>query len=740
MTPPWRRLSILARLRVMTDVIAHRGPDDAGHYGQDGVGIGMRRLSIIDVEGGHQPIANETNDIHVVCNGEIYNFPDLRRELQQRGHRFATGSDAEVVVHLYEDHGDDCLQHLRGMFGLAIWDGRNQRLLVARDRLGKKPLFYAHHADRFSFGSEMKSILAAHPPFHKPDYRRLGHFLQFGYIHEPDTIYQHIQRLPAGHVGVFERGKFRISPYWSVEFHPDDSITETEWAERFDAKLAEAVRIRLQSEVPLGVFLSGGLDSSAIVAYASAAGLNPLKTFTIGFDREEWDESADAQRVAARYGTEHHLLRLNEADLSENFAHTLQAIVRHCDEPFGDSSAIPTYHVSKLAREHVTVILSGDGGDELFAGYSCYRGALFAQAYRRWIPYWIGRHILPGMASLAAPFLPGRQHYQALRVAKVLRDSALPIVQAYRDKTSIWSVPQLRSLLTVDLLESADYMGEQYMPDPLWKMLHSDRDLVSRLTEIDIQSYLLDDILVKVDRMSMAHALEVRSPLLDHELVELAAQMPTRMKIRGSQGKHILRQVLKDKLPKQAIQKGKQGFSVPLREWFRGRLRDFVHDTLANGLPGEMFCKVAVEQTLAEHQRGTVDHANRIWLLLTFASWHAQYQTGDSLVVRRRASRSGGVRMRVLMICPELPRTDRPGSMAPCARQIQSLRELGLSIDVVDMRGIPKLKYLQLLPRIRRLARQVDVVHAHFGYCGWLARLAPADSRAWRTAGAFVHG
>ncbi len=557
-------------------------------------------------------------------------MPSYGGDLEKRGHRFTTGSDTEVIVHLYEDHGDGCLAYLRGMFGLAVWDQRRQRLLVARDRLGKKPLFYANRQGRFSFGSEMKSLLVENPSLNEPNYRALGQFFQFGYIHEPHTIYEHVRRLPAGHFGVFERGRFRISRYWSVTFTPDDTVAEDEWKERLDAKLAEAVRIRLQSEVPLGVFLSGGLDSSAVVAYASAAGLKPLKTFTIGFDREEWDESEDAQQVADYYSTDHHLLRLSAADLGRGFADTLQAIIRHCDEPFGDASAIPTFHVSRLAREHVTVILSGDGGDELFAGYSSYRGALFAEAYRRHVPPVIGRHVLPGLANTAARVLPQGRRYQALRVAKILRDSALPITRAYRDKTSVWSVSQLRSLLTDDLLHCADYMGEQYMPDPLWKTLHSDRDLVSRLTEIDLRSYMLDDILVKVDRMSMAHALEVRSPLLDHELVELAAQMPTGVKLRGSRSKHILRRVLRDKLPPQSIRKGKQGFSVPLRDWFRGHLHDFVQDTLASGLPEEMFDRSFVAQTLNEHQQGTVDHANRIWLLLTFASWHTQYQTGDA--------------------------------------------------------------------------------------------------------------
>ena len=612
----------------MTDAIVHRGPDDQGHVIGDGIGIGMRRLSIIDVSGGQQPIANETGDIHVICNGEIYNFDVLREELIAKGHRFKTKSDAEVIVHLYEDHGDDCLLQLRGMFGLTIWDQRKNRLLIARDRLGKKPLFYANHGKRLWFGSEMKSLLAAEPSLSTPNHAAIGQFLQFAYVHQPETIFKNIHRLPAGHYGVWENGDFQIQPYWTLKFQPDESVTDSQWAQRLDTMLADSVKVRLKSEVPLGVFLSGGLDSSAIVAYSHRAGLDPLKTFTVAFDRREWDESEDAQRVAKHFGTEHHTLQLSEATMRESFIDTLEAITHHCDEPFGDASAIPTYHISRLAREHVTVVLSGDGGDELFAGYSSYRGALFAQRYRRLLPHLIGRHVLPGMASAVSKVLPGGSRYKMQRIAKVFRDSALPIDEAYRDKSSIWNVRELRSLLTPECFASTDYLGPQYLPDSLWKIMQSDGDLVSRLTEIDIQSYMLDDILVKVDRMSMAHSLEVRSPLLDHNIVELAARMPTRVKVNSRVGKLVFRDVVRPYLPKQTIRKGKQGFSVPLRDWFRGDLAGVVRDYLLSPgqLPDSVFQRKGVEQVLAEHQRGSVDHANRIWLLLAYASWHKQTQ------------------------------------------------------------------------------------------------------------------
>lgn len=615
----------------MTDRIIHRGPDDYGGHSQNGVGIGMRRLSIIDLAGGHQPIGNESGKIQVVCNGEIYNFVELRQDLQARGHVFQTGSDTEVIVHLYEEYGDAFLQHLRGMYGLALVDNRQQtRVLIARDRLGKKPVFYSHVGGRFLFGSEMKSLLAAAPALSAPDYGALGEYLQFGFIHQPQTIYRDIFRLPAAHYAVFENDRLSIRSYWQLNFAPDQNRSEEDWREELDATLAESVRIRLRSDVPLGVFLSGGLDSSAVVAYASEAGLKPLKTFTIGFDRPEWDESSDAALIAKHFDTQHHLLRLDEATMRDNLDETLLKIVQHCDEPFGDTSALPTYHVSRLAREHVTVVLSGDGGDEMFAGYSIYQGMLFAKNYRKWVPQFLGRHVVPNTIQTLSGLLPNRWRYQGQRVAKVLRDSSLPMAAAYRDKASIWQASEIGQLLSRDLLPQVRFLGTQYLPDPMWRLLTSEGDLVGRLTEMDIQSYMLDDILVKVDRMSMAHSLEVRSPLLDYKVAELAARMPTSMKIRGNSGKYLLRAVLKNKLPKPALRKGKQGFSVPLRDWFRQGLTQWVRDYLGPGgyLPTEIFSQAEVQRVLREHQQGVVDHSRKIWLLLSFAAWHRQYQSG----------------------------------------------------------------------------------------------------------------
>lgn len=626
---------VLQQLRQMTNVITHRGPDDEGFFSADGIGLGMRRLSIVDVGGGQQPISNETGTIHVINNGEIYNHKTVRAALESRGHQYRTHSDTESIVHQYEEDGVDCFRHLRGMFGAAIWDTERKRLVLGRDRLGKKPLYYAIVGDQLLFGSEIKSLLAAEPSLGEPDYARLGEYLQFGFIHEPSTFYRGIKKLPAGHVGVWEQGQFRIQSYWDLSFETDESKTPEDWAQELDALLLQSVQVRLESEVPLGVFLSGGIDSSAIVAYAHAAGLDPLKTFTIAFDRPEWDESADARRVAEHFGTQHHELRLSEANMRDSLPDMLVEMARHFDEPFGDDSALPTYHVSKLAREHVTVILSGDGGDELFAGYSSYQGAVFGQHYRRWIPGPIGRHALPWMAGTAAKLLPGRLKYQALRASKVFRDSSLPLIESCRDKASIINRRELRELLEPGMLAECDFLGEQYMPDRLWKVMNdSSRDVVSRLTETDLHAYMRDDILMKVDRMSMANSLEVRSPLLDHHIAELAASMPTSIKLSNGggrmQGKAILREVLHRRLPRQTMRKKKQGFAVPLRDWFRDGLSDLVGDYLLyNGghLPPNVCSPIAVERMVKQHQDGVADHGRKIWLLLSLAAWNNLHES-----------------------------------------------------------------------------------------------------------------
>jgi asparagine synthase (glutamine-hydrolysing) len=613
----------------MTDTLFHRGPDDAGFYVADGVGLGMRRLSIIDVAGGRQPISNEDGSVQVVFNGEIYNYLALRRDLNRRGHVFRTDSDTEVIAHLYEETGVECFADLRGMFAIALWDRRAQRLVLARDRMGKKPLFYAQRGRTLLFGSEIKAILAADPTLAEPDVDSLAPYLQYGVVPEPSTMFRGIRKLAAAHRLVYEGGETTVAPYWRLEFGNDEASAppREQVVEELDRLLEEAVRIRLMSEVPLGIFLSGGLDSSTIVAYAHKAGLRPIKTFTIGFDRRQWDESADADVVARHFRTDHHVLRLREEDLADHLPDTVFTLVRHFDEPFGDSSALPTYYVSKLAREHVTVILSGDGGDELFAGYTAYKGLRFAHHYQR-VPRWLGRRHFPDIVQRGARWLPPGKRYGALRIARVLRDSELPFESWYLLKGSLCRPDVFQQILTGDAAARLMRDGHPILADDVARAMQSDMSEVNKTSYLGLRLGLVEDMLVKVDRMSMAHSLEVRSPLLDHRLVEYVTRLPASMKLRGWETKAILKDTVRRYLPPATMRKRKQGFSIPLREWLRNGLNEMIGDFLeaeGGGLPSELFDRAAIRGLLAEHRRGEADHSSIIWLLLNYAAWRDLY-------------------------------------------------------------------------------------------------------------------
>jgi asparagine synthase (glutamine-hydrolysing) len=613
----------------MTDTLVHRGPNDEGFFVGDSVALGMRRLSIIDVDGGKQPLSSEDGLVQVVFNGEIYNYLELRSALRKRGHVFRTNSDTEVIAHLYEEKGTDAFAELRGMFGIALWDRRTNRLVLARDRIGKKPLFYARRGTTLLFGSEIKAILAADPTLAEPDIDSLGPYFRYGIVPEPQTMFREIRKLPAAHWLVYERGQITIAPYWRLNFGDDESPPPpTERVvEELDALLEEAVRIRLMSDVPLGIFLSGGLDSSTIVAYAHKAGLRPIKTFTIGFDRRRWDESPDAELVARHFGTDHHVLTLREEDLARSLPDTVLTLVRHFDEPFADSSALPTYYVSKLAREHVTVILGGDGGDELFAGYSQYKGIRFAQQYQR-VPRWLGRQHLPALFERGARWLPPGRRYQALRVATVLRDSELPFETRYFVKGSPCRPDLVRQLFTGDAAIRVLGPETPRLADDIRAVLRSGLPELSKASYLNLRLSLVEDMLVKVDRMSMAHALEVRSPLLDHRLVDFVVRLPPSMKLRGWQTKAILRDTIRRYLPRATLRKRKQGFAVPLREWLRNGLHEMVGDFLEAGdsrLPPDVFNRATVGRLLSEHRRGEADHSSVIWLLLNYAAWRDLY-------------------------------------------------------------------------------------------------------------------
>jgi asparagine synthase (glutamine-hydrolysing) len=613
-------------IRLMCDAVIHRGPDDEGFYFGDGASLGMRRLSIIDLSGGHQPIHNEDRNVWVVCNGEIYNFPELRSELQSRGHTFYTRSDTEVIVHLYEELGADCVRKLRGMFAIALWDERRKTLLLARDRLGKKPLHYAIDRGRLFFGSEVKSLLAVAPGLADIDNEALLSYFQFGYIPDPLTAFKLIRKLPPGHLFEFEAGQMRLRSYWDLPTYGTfDPASEQECLDDLERRLAEAVRIRLISDVPLGALLSGGVDSSTIVALMARANAGPVKTFSIGFPNDDFSEVAHARAVAERFATNHHEL-IVEADFGE----TLDKLTHMLEEPFADSSVLPTYHVSRLARQHVTVALSGDGGDELYAGYDRYQINLRRRVFEK-IPTWLGR----AYRNYAYPHLP-----QNTRGRKFAYNVSLGTRDRYIDSISFFPPNQReRSIFSSEFL---DFAGGRPYPGELFRNYYDRapaRDDLSRMQYLDTKTYLPADVLTKVDRMSMATSLEVRCPLLDHEFVEWSASLAPRWKLRMGQSKYALKK-LAERLgvPARTIHRPKQGFAMPLVHWFRKELKSGIAQILLEprSCARGYFNPVGVRTLLEDHWRGRRDNSGSLWILLMFELWHRNYldsvRGGDSLV------------------------------------------------------------------------------------------------------------
>src|SRR6266550_458032 len=603
-----------ADVRRMCKTIIHRGPDDEGIYAIGPIGLGMRRLSIIDLAGGRQPVHNEDKSIWVVFNGEIYNFPDLRRELEARGHNFYTHTDTEVIVHLYEELGADCIKKLRGMFAIALYDSRKQKLLLARDRLGKKPLYYAVHHGRLLFGSEIKALLAVAPELAEVNLEALLQFFYFAYIPDPYSAFQRIAKLPPGHLAEYKDGEIRVREYWDIpSYGNNDPGSEEACLEALENRLEEAVRIRLISDVPLGALLSGGVDSSIVVGLMARASSVPVKTFSIGFGKEDFNEAEHARRVAERFGTDHHELVVQPA-----IGETLEMLSRMMEEPFGDSSIIPTYYVSKLARQHVTVALSGDGGDELFAGYDRYVVNLRRSRYA--VPPWLGRmyrnHIYP--------LLP-----QNVRGRKFAWNISLPSRDRYLDSLSF--LPALhreRSLFTDDFLASVracvdpfTRIAEYYDHAPAY-------DALSRLMYLDTKTYLTGDILTKVDRMSMATSLEVRCPILDHQIVEWVASLPVKYKFHLGTRKYIFKKLgERIGLPSALLHRRKQGFSLPLVHWMRNELKNGLLTILTEPrtLQRGYFKPDAIQRLLDEHYRGYRNRAGAIWLLLVFELWHRNF-------------------------------------------------------------------------------------------------------------------
>ncbi len=602
-------------LRAMCDVIRHRGPDDAGYLTDGPAGLGMRRLSIIDLNTGHQPISNEDGTIWTVFNGEIYNFVELRDWLESRGHRFRTRTDTEVLVHLYEEEGAAGVARLRGMFAYAIWDSRDRKLILARDRLGKKPLHYAALADGFYFGSELKVLRAAGLPA-DVDEQALRLYFQFGWIPDPWTIFRHARKLPPGcWLEVDAAGKHRIERYWS--FPPgvreaEPGVTEAETRQRIRDKVDESVRIRMVADVPLGAFLSGGIDSSVVVASMALQSSARVKTFSIGFEEAEYNELAYARLVAERYQTDHHeiMVRPNAIDLVER-------LVRQFDEPFGDSSAIPTFIVSEFARKHVKVALSGDGGDELFGGYEIFQDAPRLEGYGR----------IPGPARSLAGQLARLLPYDA-RGKNFLHMLSRPSAHARYFESNYAPYQMRKRLLAGEWMLDEDYA---YLNEFSGCAAPAGSDLLSEMLYFEATCKLSGDMLVKVDRMSMLASLEVRCPLLDHELAELSAQVPNAWKIRGGQGKAILIDAMADRLPTELLHRSKMGFAVPLSPWLRGPLRDMLHDHLTGSRFTERGIVNApfVRQMLDEHQSGRRDNRTWLWSLLVLEMWFREVATPE---------------------------------------------------------------------------------------------------------------
>jgi asparagine synthase (glutamine-hydrolysing) len=595
----------------MCDVIRHRGPDDEGIWVDAGVALGMRRLSIIDLSTGHQPIHNEDRSVWIVFNGEIYNFRELRRELEGEGHRFYTSTDTEVIVHAYEQWGKDAITRLRGMFGLAIWDTKSRTLLVARDRIGIKPMHYATVNGRFYFGSELKSLLEAPDLPRDLDPGALDHYLSFLYTPRDGSIFRSVRKLPPGHLLTWKDGRIAIEQYWKMPATETFGGSEAEAVQRLRAVLGDAVRSHMISDVPLGAFLSGGVDSSLVVGLMSEASSSRVKTFSIGFDEPAFDELEHARRVADHFGTEHH-----EFVVKPDGVGILDKIVSHFDEPFADSSAIPTWYVSEMARRHVTVVLSGDGGDELFGGYERYLPHPRVVAFDRYSPRALRR-----VAAIAAAQLP-----HGTRGKNFLRHVGRDEQGRYLDAIRFFGADEKPALLTADVQRAIDG------PDPETRLArHFERfarlPWPSQMMRFDAETYLPEDVLTKVDRMSMAHSIESRVPLLDNEVIAFASALPASLKIKNGRRKHVLKEVAATLVPRDILDRKKQGFGVPLGTWFRGNLRELFADTLLS--PGSLqrgyFQPAFVRRLVDEHLAGTRDHTLRLWQLVVFEKWQQQY-------------------------------------------------------------------------------------------------------------------
>jgi asparagine synthase (glutamine-hydrolysing) len=607
----------------MGGVIEHRGPDDHGHYVGRGVALGMRRLSIIDVSGGHQPLANEDETVWVVLNGEIYNFQELREHLEQKGHHFRTRTDTEVTVHLYEEYGPEFVKRLRGMFGLALWDAKCERLVLARDRIGEKPLYFRREAERVLFASEMKSILQVAGVPRQLNVAGLEAYLALGYVPAPLCLLEGIEKLLPGHYLTIEKGRVEDRCFWELPLAQPEIRREDEWIEKVRAKMLETIQAQLVSDVPLGAFLSGGLDSSTIVAGMTRLTNRPVKTYSIGYEGEHsyYNELPYARVVAQAFGTDHH-----EIVVRPEVSELLPKLVQHLDEPIADSACLTTYLVSKLARESVTVILSGVGGDEIFGGYRRYLGGSL-QRYYRFLPDILRKKWLPTLLSRVPQDRHTRWKDYARYAAAFVKTAELDPADRYISYVTLFSPQMQQGLLSSGTRNNGvagttlrDYFDRR--PDP---------DELNRVMYADIKTSLADDLLAMTDRMTMAASIECRAPLVDYELVELVSRMPSSLKVRGFTMKYLMKKVVAPWLPGKILNRKKRGFGAPMGAWVRKELQPLIDEVLSEKPIRKrgFFHWPAVEGLRRAHQEERADHTDHLFALIQLELWCRIYLDGQ---------------------------------------------------------------------------------------------------------------
>ncbi len=608
-------------LGAMNLALAHRGPDDEGTFIDNDVGLGARRLSIIDVEGGHQPVHNQDRSVWIVHNGEIYNHERLHSLLEKLGHRFHTRSDTEVVVHAYEEFGDECVKHLNGMFAFAIWDTRSRRLFLARDRFGIKPLYYALIGKKLIFASEIKSILK-HPAVERSiDIVALNEYLSFEYVPTPRTIFKAIKKLPPGHVLSFSERGLNLEPYWDISLAKSERRPPVSWREyqqRLRQELREAVEKEMVSDVPIGVLLSGGIDSATVLAMMAEARPKALKSFSIAFEEKSFDESIFARKVARAIGSDHHELTVTSSMMAE----LVPKLMDFLDEPFADSSVVPTYFLSRFAREHVKVVLGGDGGDEMFAGYPTLQAHRLIEYYERWVPFLLRASVVPKLID-ALPVSKDNISFD-FKARRFISGRGVPLASRHHRWLGSFTPQQKAQLFVPELRQ--DEMDTYEVAYAHQRRCDAD-ETMNQLLYMDQKLYLEGDILTKVDRASMANSLEVRVPLLNHRLAEYVAEIPHQLKLRRFQTKFLLKKAMAGVLPQEILHRPKKGFNVPVAHWINSSLKELVRDQLsAEKIRREGFFDASyVQKLVKEHADGERDHRKLLWTLLVFELWHEKY-------------------------------------------------------------------------------------------------------------------